>query len=50
MFAHSTFSVARRECATAFSHPWTRRFLLVTKTCCMDLMGTCLRGMQANVC
>jgi len=35
--------------ATAFLHPWTRRFLLVTKTCCMDLMGTSLRE-HTNVC
>jgi len=48
-FAHSTFLVARRECATAFLHPWTRRFLLAAEACCMNVMGTCLRG-HANVC
>jgi len=36
--------VARRECATAFLQPWTTRFFLATKTCLMDLMGTCVRG------
>jgi len=50
MFTHSTFLVARREWGQPHFFPpeldasyW---LLLVTKTCCMDLMGTFLRGMQ----
>ena len=48
-FAPSTFLVAWLERATAVLNPCNRHFLLATKTCCMDLMGTCLRGMQMHI-
>jgi len=48
-FAHSTFLFAKRECASAFLHQWTWRFLLATKTCCVDLMETCLKGAWSDL-